>query len=193
MLFKTAQDLDAFIANALQRGSAAVGNVPGSGSSFLSPLLGQKNPLLEGFGKGFGGHHGAAAAIGDVGSLKWNAVTKHLPAIAALGGGYLLTKSLYDNWQAKQVKNTILKNQELSTRYNPAELNKAVDYIQKYSPSVGRDADSAQDLAKKILLYDSVGIDDIEKLLKVEKAYQESRGAGSQIFSPIGNMLGMVL
>lgn len=192
-MFKTAQDLDTFIANAIQRGSAAMGNYPGSGSSFLSPLLGQKNPLMEGFGSGFGKHHGSAAAISDVGSLKWNALKKHLPTIGAIGGGYLLTKALYDNWQSRQVKNTILKNPSLNAKYSPDELEKAVSYIQKYSPSVGKDADSAQDLAKKILLYDGVGIDDIEKLLKVEKAYQDSRGAGSQIFSPISSALGMVL
>lgn len=191
MHFKTAQDLDTFIANAIQRGSVAMGGMPSNG--FLSPLLGQKNPLLEGFGTGYGKHTGAVAGIADVGSQKFQALTKHLPTIAGLAGGYMLTKALYDNWQSKQVKNTILKNQDLAAKYSPAELNKAVAYIQKYSPSVGKDQDAAEDLAKRMLLYNGVGVDDIEKLLKVEKAYQESRGAGSQIFAPIGNLASMVL
>jgi len=191
MHFKTAQDLDTFIANAIQRGSVAMGGMPSN--SFLSPLLGQKNPLLEGFGEGYGKYTGAVAGIADVGSQKFQALTKHLPIIAGLAGGYMLTKALYDNWQSKQVKNTILKNQDLAAKYSPAELNKAVAYIQKYSPSVGKDQDAAEDLAKRMLLYNGVGVDDIEKLLKVEKAYQESRGAGSQIFAPIGNLANMVL
>lgn len=191
MHFKTAQDLDTFIANAIQRGSVAMGGMPSN--SFLSPLLGQKNPLLEGFGGAYGKHMGTLSAIGDAGSQKFQALTKHLPTIAGLAGGYMLTKALYDNWQSKQVKNTILKNQDLAAKYSPAELNKAVAYIQKYSPSVGKDQDAAEDLAKRMLLYNGVGVDDIEKLLKVEKAYQESRGAGSQIFAPIGNLASMVL
>jgi len=189
-MFKTAQDFDTFIANAVQRGGAALG---AGGNSFLSPMLGQKNPMWEGFGGSFGKHLGSVAGIGEAGSLKWNALTKHLPTVAALGGGYMLTKALYDNWQAKQVKRQILKNPELSAKYKQDELNKAVSYIQQYSPSVGKDVDAAQDLAKRMLLYNGVGVDDIEKLLRVEKAFQESRGARSQIFSPIGSMLGMVL
>lgn len=192
-MFKTAQDLDTFIANAVQRGQAGLAATPGQ-SSFLSPLLGlNQDPIAAGFGKGYGGIAGGAAGINEFGSLKWNAMSKHLPAIAGVAGGAMLTKALYDRWQTKKVREQILANPDLIAKYQKKDIEKALGYIGEYAPgAAAKNPAATEDLTRKILMYDGVGVEDIKKLLEIEKAYQESRGVRSQFFNPIGAALSAI-
>ena len=192
MNIKTAQGLDAFISNAVARGAQAFDQVPGS-SMFGSPLLGKENPVMTGFGKGFGQHAGKTQAIGQFGSEKWQSALKHLPAVAGLVGGAALVKNMYDRWQANQLRREILKDPKLTAKYQPEDIQLALKSVNRYAPSLSADKNTVTNTIKRVLEYDGVNVEDVKQLMELEKLYQESVGANTRLFRPISDMAKLVI
>lgn len=185
--------MDAFISQAIGRGREALSQIPQGGSSFLSPLVGRESSLAQGLGSGYGKHVGTVRGIADAGSQKWQSAVKHLPTVALGVGGAALVKNLYDRWQSKQMKREILKNPRLTDKYDPKEIQEAVEAVNKYAPSLSGDKNTVTNTVKRMLEYDGVNVEDVKQLMDLEKLYQESLGAGSTLFRPITDLAKLVI
>lgn len=194
-MFKFADDVENLIADALQKTRVSMSlTPPGQNPVFdvLNKALGrQYSPVEQGIGKGYGENIGKVWAAQEVGAPKFHMLLKHLPTLAAVGGGAILVKKLYDYWQRNKVMESLQSDPDLNM-IDEKKRKDALNMLQRYAPSLATDPYASKALVKRIAAYDDITAQDLNTLMEAQKKYHESVGAGSY-FSPITSILSTII